>query len=105
MPVQYEPQPPPRNVSNLRLFWIIWCCLWAGFWFISGFFTIIGFLGAPVALLFILLPIGKGPRPKAYYVPPSPPPLGQSPGPYRVEGPAHDEAYQAWLKDQGPRAS
>jgi hypothetical protein len=85
MPVQYEPQPPPRNVSNLRLFWIIWCCLWAAFWFLSGFFTLIGFLGAPIALLFLLLPIGKGPRPKAYYVPPQ----------------AQDEAYLRWQREHG----
>lgn len=84
MPIQYEPQPPPRNVSNVRLVWIIWCLLWAGFWFISGFFTIIGFLGAPCALLCLLLPIGKGPRPKAYFTPP-----GQ------------DEAYQRWQREQG----
>jgi hypothetical protein len=33
MPVYYEPQPPPHNVSNVRLFSINWCCAWAGFWF------------------------------------------------------------------------
>jgi hypothetical protein len=99
MPIHYEPQPPPRNVSNVRLFWIIWCCLWAGFWFISGFFTLIGFLGAPVALLFLLLPIGKGPRPEAYYVPDNQfPPPGN---PQRIAGPAYDEAYQRWLRERG----
>ena len=98
MPVYYEPQPPARNVSNVRLFWIIWCCLWAGFWFISGFFTLIGFLGAPVALLFILLPIGKGPKAKAYYLPNQPAPPANL---QRVDGPAYDEAYQRWLREQG----
>jgi hypothetical protein len=95
MPIAYEPQPPPRNVGNLRLFWIIWCLLWAAFWFISGFFTLIGFLGAPIALLFLLLPIGKSPRPKAYFVPPQ-----SQLGPSQTNG-AADPAYQQWLKEQG----
>jgi hypothetical protein len=86
MPIQYEPQPPPRNVSNLRLFWIIWCCLWAGWWFLFGIFTFfLGWLLCPVALACILLPIGKAPRPNAYYVPPQAP----------------DEAYLRWQREHG----
>jgi hypothetical protein len=76
MPVVFDPQPPPRNVGNLRLFWIIWCLVWAGFWFLSGFFTVfIGWIGVPISLLLLLLPVGKGPRPKAYHIPDKPGPV------------------------------
>lgn len=48
--------------SNLRIFWIIWCCGWAVFWFFSGFFTfLLGWLGVPFSLLMILIPVGITP--------------------------------------------
>jgi hypothetical protein len=49
-------------MSTGRVMWIIFCCLWAGFFFILGFATIITWLLVPFALLAILLPVGKSPR-------------------------------------------
>jgi hypothetical protein len=104
MPTYYGPQPPPRNVSNLRLFWIIWCCIWSFIWFWIGFATLfVGWVMIPVSLLCILIPIGKGPRPVAYHVPDNPRQLPTPPaGNVRIDGPAYDEAYQRWQRDQGP---
>ena len=53
-------------MSNVRVFWIIWCVMWALGWLLIGFFTIfIGWLFVPLSLLAILIPIGstKNPRP------------------------------------------
>lgn len=47
-------------MSNLRLFWIIWCVMWALGWLLVGFFTFfIGWLFVPFSLLAILIPIGS----------------------------------------------
>jgi hypothetical protein len=55
---------PVRN-SNLRVFWIIWCAAWAFFRFVAGFFTLfIGWVGIPISLLFILIPVGSGGPPQ-----------------------------------------
>jgi hypothetical protein len=48
-------------------------------------------------LLFLLLPVGKGPRPKAYHVPDNHFPRPSNP--HRIDGPNYDEAYQRWLRD------
>lgn len=48
--------------NNLRTFWIIWCCFWALFWFFAGWFSFgLAWLGIPVSLLCILIPIGHQP--------------------------------------------
>lgn len=53
-------------MSNLRIFWIIWCSFWALFWLFSWWFTFgIGLLGVPISLLAILIPIGADPN-RAY---------------------------------------
>lgn len=41
----YQPQ---QGASNVRIFWITWCCFWALDW-----------LMVPVSLLAILLPVGR----------------------------------------------
>ncbi len=47
-------------MSNLRIFWIIWCSMWALGWFFVGFFTFfIGWLFVPLSLLAILIPLGS----------------------------------------------
>ena len=47
-------------MSNVRVFWIIWCVMWALGWLLIGFFTIfIGWLFVPLSLLAILIPIGS----------------------------------------------
>ena len=47
-------------MSNVRVFWIIWCVMWAMGWLLIGFFTIfIGWLFVPLSLLAILIPIGS----------------------------------------------
>jgi hypothetical protein len=79
-------------MSGLRIFWIIWCSMWALFWMLAGFVSFgAAWLGVPVALLCILIPVGNGrPRPAGYpkvwpgsqasgypggYAPPAPPSL------------------------------
>jgi hypothetical protein len=48
-------------MANLRIFWIIWCCGWAFFWFLAGFGTfLLGWLMVPVSLALILVPVGAG---------------------------------------------
>jgi hypothetical protein len=52
-------------MSNTRIFWIIWCSMWALAWLLIGFFTFfIGWIGVPISLLCILIPIGSSPRPQ-----------------------------------------
>ena len=47
-------------MSNVRVFWIIWCVMWALGWLLIGLFTIfIGWLFVPLSLLAILIPIGS----------------------------------------------
>lgn len=46
-------------MSNLRIFWVAWCSFWALFWLLIGFFTIIGWLGVPLSLSAILIPVGQ----------------------------------------------
>lgn len=44
----------------MRTFWIIWCCFWAAFWMLAGFFTFfLAWILVPFSLLAILLPIGS----------------------------------------------
>lgn len=51
-------------MNNVRPFWIAWCCCWAAFWLIVGFFTFgLGWIGVPLSLLAILIPIGAPARP------------------------------------------
>jgi hypothetical protein len=48
------------SMSNVRVFWIIWCVMWALGWLLIGFFTIfLGWLFVPLSLLAILIPIGS----------------------------------------------
>lgn len=50
-------------MSNLRIFWIIWCSGWAFFWLLTGFFTfLLGWLFVPLSLLAILIPVGVEPH-------------------------------------------
>ncbi len=55
-------------MTNLRIFWIIWCCFWGLGWLLVGFFFFPLWLFVPFSLLAILLPIGRS-RPPAYYDP------------------------------------
>jgi len=49
--------------SNLRIFWIIWRSFWALFRFVAGFATFgLAWLGVPVSLLMILIPVGARPQ-------------------------------------------
>lgn len=64
-------------MSNTRIFWIIWCTMWALGWLLVGFFTFfLGWLMVPVSLLAILLPIGKEPAQQQGYPPHHGPPNG-----------------------------
>jgi hypothetical protein len=57
-------------MTNLRIFWIAWCCAWALAWLLAGFFTLgLAWLMVPVSLLALLLPVGQTPPPR----PPAPP--------------------------------
>lgn len=50
-------------MTNLRIFWVIWCCMWALGWLLAGFASFgIAWLGVPVSLLCILIPIGNDSR-------------------------------------------
>ena len=50
-------------MSGPRVAWIIFCLLWAGLWLFLGFWTLgLAWIGVPVSLLAILLPIGKEKR-------------------------------------------
>jgi len=52
-------------MSNVRPFWIAWCVAWAFFWFVGGFFTLgFGWLGVPLSLLSIIIPVGAPARPQ-----------------------------------------
>ncbi len=69
-------------MSNTRIFWIIWCSMWALLWLLVGFFTfLLGWLLVPVSLLAILIPVGAAPTGRKYvtFQPPQPPwqPSGQ----------------------------
>jgi hypothetical protein len=49
------------TVSNLRIFWIVWCSMWALGWLLAGFVTFgLAWAGIPASLLAILLPVGGG---------------------------------------------
>lgn len=56
-------------MSNVRIFWIIWCSFWGLGWLLLGFFFFPLWLFVPFSLLAILLPIGRVPRPTAYWDP------------------------------------
>lgn len=64
--------------NNARVFWIAWCCVWALFWLIIGFFTFgLGWFGTGLSLLAILIPVGVSAQlhlPPAPYYPPQFPP-------------------------------
>ena len=67
------PQAPaqPAGNSNLRLFWIVWCCFWAAFWLIGGFiFFFVGwFLAwglAAFSVAAILIPVGSNGSPAGF---------------------------------------
>src|ERR1039458_9189844 len=70
-------------MSNTRIFWIIWCSMWALFWLLIGFFTLlIGWIGVPISLLCILIPIGSSssqPQPQWVQQPQVWPPYPQAP--------------------------
>lgn len=58
-------------MSDLRVFWIIWCSMWAAFWMLMGFVTLgIAWLLVPAALLAIFMPVGQAPRPPRAQLPP-----------------------------------
>jgi hypothetical protein len=104
----------PQGVGTVRIFWIIWCCFWALGWLLIGFFTFLfGWLMVPLALLAILLPVGKPSQSKAIYFPQAPqpamppgiqslrppPPAGPPPGWYSDPSGSGDQRYwngQAW---------
>jgi uncharacterized SAM-binding protein YcdF (DUF218 family) len=57
-------------VSNLRVFWFVWCSMWALGWLLMGFFTLgLAWLFVPLSLVAILVPIG---RDTAAAIPPPP---------------------------------
>lgn len=57
-------------MDNTRVFWIAWCSAWALGWFTIGWFTLgLGWLGVPLSLLAILIPVGAPARPQ---IPPAP---------------------------------
>src|SRR4051794_37183765 len=73
-PARHRPR-RAAAMSNVRPFWIAWCCCWAAFWLIIGFFTFgLGWIGVPLSLLAILIPIGPPaqPTPPLPYYPPAP---------------------------------
>lgn len=46
-------------MSNLRIFWIIWCSAWALGWMTAGWLIFpINLLMIPASLLAILVPVG-----------------------------------------------
>lgn len=50
-------------MTNLRLFWVIWCCFWAAAWLLAGFITLgLAWLMIPASLLAILIPVGATPQ-------------------------------------------
>lgn len=84
-------------MSNLRIFWLAWCLMWALFWMFVGFFTFgLGFLGIPLSLLCILIPIGQNSTPSwtpqwtqgQTGPPPAPPPPAQGPTQPRPSDPS-----------------
>ncbi|MHB1536435.1 MAG: DUF2510 domain-containing protein [Acidimicrobiales bacterium] len=85
-------------MSNTRIFWIIWCSMWAFFWLLMGFFTfLLGWIFVPFSLLAILIPVGAGPK-SNYPVPPPYGPWGQYPqGP--MGGPAGPPPPPGWYPD------
>lgn len=51
-------------MSNVRVFWIAWCAMWALGWLLIGFLTFgLGWLMVPVSLLAILIPVGRTAEP------------------------------------------
>lgn len=63
-------------MSNLRVFWIIWCSMWAFGWLLFGWLLILGWVMVPVSLLAILIPVGASPRPQ---LPPAGHPAWENP--------------------------
>lgn len=54
-------------MSNVRVFWIIWCCAWALGWACFGWILFgVGLLLAPISLLAILIPVGAPARDEYY---------------------------------------
>ena len=52
-----------RNMSGVRLAWVIWCLMWAGFWAVSLIVgNVFAFILAPLSACAVLIPIGKGPK-------------------------------------------
>ena len=69
--------PPSQSCGNEQRpsLLIAWCCCWAAFWLIIGFFTFgLGWIGVPFSLPAILIPIGAHaqPMPPLPYYPPAP---------------------------------
>lgn len=48
-------------MSNLRIFWIIWCTMWAFGWLLCGFIFFPVWIFVPLSLGAILIPIGSAP--------------------------------------------
>ena len=48
-----------QAMSNLRIFWIIWCSMWALGWLLCGFLFIPLRLFVPLSLGAILIPVGS----------------------------------------------
>jgi hypothetical protein len=77
-------------MSNVRPFWIAWCCAWALGWFVFGFFTFgLGWIGLVLSLLAILIPVGapaQSPVPQPLYLaqPPYPQPMPHGPYPQQM---------------------
>jgi hypothetical protein len=66
--------------SNARVFWIIWCCGWAFFWFVIGFFSFgLAWVMVPVSLIAILIPVGVDRSPPAVWYGQGPLQYGQPP--------------------------
>ena len=63
-------------MSSLRIFWIIWCTMWAFGWLLCGFIFFPVWIFVPLSLGAILIPIGSAPK----QLPPPPPP-------YQIRGP------------------
>jgi hypothetical protein len=87
-PARHSPR-RAAAMSNVRPFWIAWCCCWAAFWLIIGFFTFgLGWIGLPLSLLAILIPIGAPaqPMPPLPYYPPAPQAWDMAAGGESVDG-------------------
>ena len=74
-------------MSNTRVFWIIWCSMWALGWMLAGFFTLgLLWVMVPASLVAILIPVGRDTP--AAIAPPAP--FGPC---FRCGAPARAHAY------------